>query len=107
MTINQSTDKAVINWQTFNISSGETVQFIQPDAHSVALNRVLGSDPSVILGNLTANGQVFVINPNGVLFGNESAESTSGGLVASTLGISNADFMAGRYQFSREPAQAR
>lgn len=99
MTINQSSQSAVVNWQGFNIAAGEAVNFAQPDSSSVALNRVLGSDPSNIFGSLTANGQVFLVNPNGVLFGN-SASVNVGGMVASTLNISNADFMAGKYNFT-------
>ena len=68
-TINQTTQNVSINWQSFNIGKGETVNFAQPNSSAIALNRVLGSDPSSILGNLNANGKVFLINPNGVLFG--------------------------------------
>ena len=68
-TINQSTSGVVINWQNFSIGAGETVQFVQPGSNAVALNRVLGADPSLILGSLNANGKVFLLNPNGVLFG--------------------------------------
>jgi filamentous hemagglutinin family protein len=84
MTINQSTNKAIINWQNFGISLGESVKFTQPDRSSIALNRVTGSQKSVIDGALSANGQVFILNPNGVLFGS-SAQVTVGGLLASTL----------------------
>jgi filamentous hemagglutinin family protein len=99
MTVTQSTAKAIINWQGFSIGAGETVRFQQPDANSVTLNRVIGSDPSAIMGNLSANGKVFLVNPNGVLFG-QNASVNVGGLTASTLGIANADFMAGNYEFS-------
>ncbi|QJW85481.1 filamentous hemagglutinin N-terminal domain-containing protein [Ramlibacter terrae] len=58
-TITQSTRNAVIEWQGFGIAAGEAVRFRQPDANSVALNRVVGSDPSAIFGNLSANGKVF------------------------------------------------
>ncbi len=98
LTINQTSANATFNWQSFNIGASESVRFVQPDANSVALNRVLGSDPSRILGNLTANGKVFLINPNGVLFGS-GASVNVGGLVASALDITDADFMAGRYRF--------
>ncbi|MDB5946553.1 MAG: filamentous hemagglutinin family outer membrane protein, partial [Ramlibacter sp.] len=98
-TVTQSSQNAVINWQSFGIAAGETVQFVQPGASSVALNRVLGSDPSAIFGNLSANGKVFLVNPNGVLFGNGAAVNV-GGLVASTLNVTDANFMAGQYQFS-------
>ncbi len=98
-TITQSSASAVINWQSFGIGAGQTVQFIQPGSSSVALNRVLGSDPSSILGNLSANGKVFLLNPNGILFGS-GASVNVGGLVASTMSISDANFMAGRYAFT-------
>ncbi|NJN40071.1 MAG: filamentous hemagglutinin N-terminal domain-containing protein [Gammaproteobacteria bacterium] len=99
MTINQSTPKAAINWQQFNIAPGESVRFVQPGTSAIALNRVLGQDPSAILGRLSANGQVFLLNPNGVLFG-KGAQVDVGGIVASTLNLSDADFLAGRYGFS-------
>ena len=69
MTITQARQNAVMNWQSFNVGAGESVRFLQPNASAVALNRVLGSDPSSILGTLTANGKVFLVNPNGILFG--------------------------------------
>ncbi|MCX7293714.1 filamentous hemagglutinin N-terminal domain-containing protein, partial [Janthinobacterium sp.] len=97
--IRQGSQNAVINWASFNIGKGESVQFQQPNSNAVALNRVLGNDGTTILGNLSANGKVFIVNPNGVLFGHGASVNTAG-LVASTLDISNADFMAGKYQFA-------
>ena len=99
MTITQSTPNVAINWQSFGIEAGQSVQFVQPGRSAVALNRVTGADPSAILGRLSANGQVFLVNPNGILFG-PGASVDVGGLVASTLNISDGDFMAGRYRFS-------
>lgn len=98
MSINQSTDKVAINWQSFNIGANEKVAFNQPTSHSVALNRIIGNNASDIYGQLTANGKVFLVNPNGVLFA-PGSEVNVGGLVASTLGISDADFLRGNYSF--------
>ena len=69
MTIHQGSDKAILNWESFSIGADASVNFQQPGSDSVALNRVVGSDPSAIYGSLTANGQVFLVNPKGVLFG--------------------------------------
>ena len=99
MTVTQSTPNAAINWQSFNIGQAEGVRFVQPTSNSVALNRVMAADPSSIMGSLSANGKVFLVNPNGILFG-KGAQVNVGGLVASTLGITDSDFMAGRYNFS-------
>ena len=98
-TITQSTANVVINWQSFGIAAGQTVQFVQPGSSSVALNRVLGADPSSIMGNLSANGKVFLLNPNGILFGS-GASVNVGGLVASTMSLTDANFMAGNYAFT-------
>jgi filamentous hemagglutinin family protein len=98
-TITQTTPHVAINWQSFGIAAGQSVQFVQPGRSAVALNRVTGADPSAILGRLSANGQVFLVNPNGILFG-PGASVDVGGLVASTLNINDSDFMAGRYRFS-------
>ena len=100
--IQQLTDQAIVDWNTFSIGSGESVQFLQPSDLSVILNRVTGVDPSIILGTLQANGNVFLINRNGILFGPESVVNV-GGLVASTLNLSNEDFLAGNYAFAQVP----
>ena len=99
-TIHQTSARAAIDWQSFNVGAAETVRFQQPSASAVSLNRVLGNDPSGIFGRITANGQVLLLNPNGILFG-RSAQVDVGGLVAATANIANADFMAGRLQFSQ------
>jgi len=98
--ITQNSARTAIDWQRFNIGSQEYVQFAQPDANSVALNRVIGGDPSQILGNLSANGQVFLVNPQGVYFG-QSATVDVSGLVASVRDISTENFMSGNYIFSK------
>jgi len=97
--INQSSDKAIINWEQFNIKSGEQVNFNQPNRSSVTLNRVTGGTISDIQGALTANGNIFLINPNGIIFG-KSAVVDVAGIVASTADIDNANFMAGKFEFS-------
>ncbi|AOJ31476.1 GLUG motif-containing protein [Burkholderia metallica] len=99
MSVNQHSDKLVTDWQTFNIDKGQRVTFNQPSAASIALNRVVGQDGSAIHGSLDANGRVFLVNPNGILFG-KNAQVNVGGLVATTLDIRNEDFDAGRYRFS-------
>jgi filamentous hemagglutinin family protein len=93
-----NTPGAIINWQSFNVGAGEVTHFIQQNADSAVLNRVLGQDPTKILGALQSNGKVFLINPNGILFG-QGARVDVNGLVASTLNISDADFQAGRKRF--------
>ncbi len=94
----QSTPQAIVNWNSFNVQLGETVRFLQPGAQAVLLNRVVGGDPSHILGQITATGQVFLVNPNGILFGPNSVVN-AGSFVASTLDIHDQDFMDRRYQF--------
>ena len=96
--INQSTNRASINWQTFNIRPEETVNFNQPGASSVTLNRVIGNERSVLEGALNANGQVFLINSGGILL-TKNASVNTGGFLASTLNITDDDFNAGRYIF--------
>src|SRR4051812_13398476 len=98
MEITQSSNSAILNWQTFSIGSNAWVNFIQPSSSAIALNHVLGNNPSEIFGRLTANGQVFLTNPNGVLFA-PGASVDVGALFATTLSIANKDFLAGRYTF--------
>ncbi|MDY0238805.1 MAG: filamentous hemagglutinin N-terminal domain-containing protein, partial [Campylobacterales bacterium] len=96
--ITQSTSKAAINWQKFSVGAHETVNFKQPDVNSITLNRVIGNERSVINGALNANGQVWLLNSNGVLFG-KGARINTAGLLATTKNITDADFMAGKYNF--------
>ncbi|WP_176114463.1 GLUG motif-containing protein [Burkholderia cepacia] len=105
MSINQHTDKLITNWQDFSIGGGERVSFKQPTNQSIALNRVIGSNGSQIHGQLDANGRVFLVNPNGVMFG-AGAQVNVGGLVASTQNLSDADFLAGRYRFAGASGQS-
>lgn len=97
--ITQTTDKAAINWQSFNIGAGQHTQFIQPSASSITLNRVVGGNPSEILGRLSANGTIMLVNPDGILFGRNSRVDVAG-LVASTHDIRTDDFMAGKFNFN-------
>ena len=92
--VNQQSNALILNWANFNIAPNERVQFLQPSSSSLALNRVLASDPTAIFGQLLANGQIFLINPHGITFG-AGAQVNVAGLVASTLDISNADFLSG------------
>ena len=102
MAIHQTTQNAVINWQSFGIAAGERVNIFQPNAQAALLNRVLGNNPSEIFGTLSANGRVFLVNPAGVLFA-PGAQVDAGAIVASTMNVTNADFMAGRYVFVGTP----
>lgn len=95
----QNSAQMIANWQSFNIGQQATVNFIQPDSSALILNRVIGADPSQIFGQMRANGQVMLINPNGILFG-ASAQINVGALMASTQSISNEDFLAGRFKLS-------
>jgi len=91
-------EKLIVNYNSFSIARSERVNFHQPSSSAVALNRVVGVEPSRIFGSLTANGRIFLVNPNGVLFGPNSRVDVAV-LVASTLDISNEDFLKGRYNF--------
>ncbi|MBU2896761.1 two-partner secretion domain-containing protein [Vibrio hepatarius] len=98
MNITQSSQKLVTHWQDFSIGKKNTVNFIQPSPSAIALNKVLGNNVSVIQGALNANGQVFLVNPNGVTF-TPDARINVGGLVASTQNIDTQDFLASNYIF--------
>jgi filamentous hemagglutinin family protein len=93
LTVNQGQNAIMTaNWSSFNIGAGKTVNFVQPNAQAIALNRVTGTTASAIHGNLNANGQVFLINPNGILFG-KTAQVNVGGLVATTHNIADSDIV--------------
>jgi filamentous hemagglutinin family protein len=92
----QQPARMVIDWNSFSSAASESIVFNQPNAAAIALNRVTGVNPSQLMGTLTANGQVFILNPNGVLFGAGSQVNVRG-LLASTLGMDTAGFMGGAY----------
>src|SRR5436309_10910553 len=100
VTINQFSDKTIINWNLFNIGVGEKTTFVQPNSNSIALNRIVGNQgPSEILGSLDANGKVFLVNRDGFIFGAGAVVSTAG-FLATTSDIRNQDFLAGRFNFN-------
>ncbi|WP_198378909.1 filamentous hemagglutinin N-terminal domain-containing protein, partial [Neoroseomonas rubea] len=101
-TVTQSTNRAAIDWQQFNVGSQHTVQFVQPSQGSWTLNRVVGPDPSVIAGRVQANGGVAIVNQSGVVFA-QGAQVDVGSLIASAAGITNENFMAGRMAFDQAP----
>lgn len=96
--INQASQNLIVNWESFNVNTHETVNFNQPNRSAQALNRIFDQNPSQIFGSLNANGKVLLINPNGVFF-SPTARVNVGGLVASGLNIKDEDFMAGRHTF--------
>jgi filamentous hemagglutinin family protein len=93
--VNQASQRAVVNWESFNVGKDASVTFNQPNSSAVTLNRVIGASPSVIDGAIKANGQVVLVNPNGVTFG-RGAQVDAAGVVATTMNISNKDFMDGK-----------
>ena len=106
MLIHQGSDRAVVNWNSFSIGRGGAVTIRQPGADSAILNRVTGDTTSRIHGSLTANGQVLVVNPNGIVIGENGAINTGGGFVASTLDISDQDFNRGDLSFRGDGSSA-
>ena len=102
MRIDQTSARAVIDWRSFNVGSDAAVRFQQPSTSAIVLNRV-GADGgrSVIDGRLSANGQVWLLNPGGVLFGS-TARVDVGGMLAASLKLGNDDFMGGNYRFTKE-----
>jgi filamentous hemagglutinin family protein len=99
LTILQGTDKAIIDWRSFGVLGNESVEFQLPSSSGVTLNRVTGNEPSAIYGKLTSNGNLFLINPNGILFGAGSQIDVNG-LLATTSDIRNEDFLLGNYNFN-------
>lgn len=104
LVVQQTSEKAIINWRGFSNTSGEAVRFAQPTARAVILNRVTGREPSAIDGTVEANGRVFLLNPNGVLL-SKTAQVNTGGLVVSTLAMKDQDFLAGRYTLEQDPSR--
>jgi len=99
MTVTQNSAKMIANWDTFNIGQSANVRFNQPDAASTALNRIADQNPSQILGSLSSNGTLFLLNRNGIIFG-RTATVDVGGLVASSLNLSDSDYLAARHSFA-------
>jgi filamentous hemagglutinin family protein len=99
MNINQTSQRAIVNWDSFNVGKNATVNFNQPNASAVILNRVTSASPSMINGAVNANGQVVLVNPNGVTFG-RGADINAAGVVASTMDIANKDFMNGKSTYN-------
>jgi len=93
---------AIINWNTFSIGASETTRFNQVSAGSSVLNRVIANDPSVLLGTLSSNGRVWLVNPAGIMVG-QGARIDVAGFIASTLNVRNEDFLAGRLNFGATP----
>ena len=94
MTVQQLSDQAILNWKDFNIGAEKTVVFDQPSVTASTLNHIWSQDASTIAGHLRANGQVYLINQNGVLFA-DGAQVNVGGLIASTLNIKDSTYLGG------------
>jgi filamentous hemagglutinin family protein len=99
-TVKQTSQNAAVNWQSYNVGSAQTVQYIDPSSKSVTLNRVVGPDPSEIAGRIVSNGTVIIVNQAGLLF-DGSAQINTAGLVVSAAGISNSNLMAGKLIFDQ------
>ena len=98
--INQSSQRAAVNWKSFNVGSQQSVTFNQPSASAMTLNRVTGPDPSQIAGRIDANGQIVLVNQSGVTF-YKGAQVNANGLMVTAAGISNRNFMAGAMMFDQ------
>ncbi|WP_337271432.1 MBG domain-containing protein [Oryzifoliimicrobium ureilyticus] len=106
MAITQGSQNAIVNWNSFSIGKDHIVEFLQPSASSAILNRVTGSTKSTIAGSLKANGQVYLINPNGIAITASGSVSVGGGFVASSLDTSDQDFLSGKRKFKGNGASA-
>lgn len=106
MTVNQTSQSAVVNWSTFNLGSAASINFVQPNVQAVILNRVNDSNPSQIFGRITSNGQVFLTNAYGVYF-SPTASVDVGALTATTHAISDDNFVSGNYVFKRNGATGK
>ncbi|HMW48215.1 MAG TPA: filamentous hemagglutinin N-terminal domain-containing protein, partial [Cellvibrionaceae bacterium] len=94
--IQQASDRLSIDWKSFDVNGDERVQFIQPNSSSIAFNRILSNKGSLIQGRIDANGQVVLINPNGLIF-TEGASVNAGGLIASALQMNDQDYLNGKF----------
>ncbi|MEG2826695.1 MAG: GLUG motif-containing protein, partial [Acinetobacter sp.] len=101
LNVHQNSQNVGIQWDTFNIGQNATVNFYQPNTSSIAVNRVLDSNASQIMGKLNANGQVFLLNPNGVIF-SKTAQVNVGGIVASTLNVTDSDIISGNFTLKNQ-----
>ena len=101
-TIDQTSQRTVIDWQSYNVGSGAQVQYNQPSTSAVALNFVTTPSPSVIAGKIDANGQIIIVNQSGVVFA-KGSQVNAESLVVATSSISNKDFMAGKMVFTGVP----
>ncbi len=99
MTVNQFSQKMIANWQSFNIGENASVNFNQPNSAAAALNRISDQNPTQIMGSLSANGQLFLLNQAGIIFG-KTATVNVGGLVASSLNMLDSDFLDAKYKFT-------
>ncbi len=106
LSVNQTSNRAVIDWSSFSVGQPNTVVFTQPGSAAAVLNRVTGATPSTIAGQIQANGQVYLVNPNGIAITRSGSVQVGGGFVASTLGISTGDFMSGNLAFAGNGASA-
>ena len=106
VTVNQHSGTAIVNWNSFSVGKGNSVDFVQPSSSSAILNRVTGTTKSTIAGSITANGQVYLVNPNGIAITPGGTVKTGGGFVASTLDIKDEDFLKGKRVFTGNGSSA-